>query len=398
MTVNDIFYEVDKDRISELIGGDVNGEKAGKAAGGELSPLAGGFFKHPSSELLNESGALGHRNELLRRDGVELPGVPTKKRLRPDNLPLPSHNRLKGEAELPRLEPGAKGINYRDVVRGGGLDLIGVETVGVAILLRLRERLVALANQLSRLGCVPGIPGDADGKSDVELMAPNPKPLPHTRDELLRHDRRSGNIVHPLYNQGKLVPSHAKELVPFAQEFFEPRRGFGNNEVAHPVPVGFIHLFEVIQVDVEQAETELLPGGHGEGGVQVPVELLPIRQAREGIPRLLHGASEKTRGEKGPGAKEKERKEKNPDYGGGHGRGTLREEKPGDCQQQGNNAGKEESPRGSAHPLSNEKERNRGQLHAENEKEDWFRCRDRGAEQISFSHVVHCRLRSRKSQ
>ena len=129
---------------------------------------------HPRSDIDDQTGFLGDRDELLGRDGPVDGMPPGEQRLQALHLPVHADHGLIKQLEFLMFQRAAQRVFQAQALQAGGV-VLGPENLHLvlAAILGVIHRQVRVAQQFGDSFAMPGINGDSDAGRDEQLIVFN---------------------------------------------------------------------------------------------------------------------------------------------------------------------------------------------------------------------------------
>ena len=260
---------IDEATVEQIMRRDVDANPDAKAG---CTPIRTGLERtaqDPARQSAHESGRLGERDELLRRDQAPLGMAPAQQGLRCDHLALGQfEQRLKMDFELVAIECAAQLAEQRQFSGLAGLTVRAPAQLVEMTPLRSEHRGVREAQQIARRRCVVRQHCDADARIDIDSGAVDKDRLRENGRDL-RCDSRDLGVSGTGQDQNELVAALARDEIARAQGLFQSRRDFGQHTVPGIVPEGLVDQLEAVEVEHQHRQRVL----RGEGTRAMLIEL-----------------------------------------------------------------------------------------------------------------------------
>ena len=217
-----------------------------------VGELRARLLHHPCTDLDDEPGFFGNRDEHPGRDVAEVAAAPAQQRLDAgDALVQERELGLVHEAELVALECLAQRRDRGGAQPRGGVHRLGVDHPGLAaVVLGLVHRGVGELQQVARHLAVVGVEADADGGRDHHFL-----PIVEFQrflergNDLFRHALGLGAVGDVLQHHGELVAAEAGDRIAFAHDLAQAPAGRLEHAVAGGVPHRVVDVLEAVEVE-----------------------------------------------------------------------------------------------------------------------------------------------------
>ena len=242
----------------------------------------------PEVDLLDHPGSLGSGEKRVRRQEFAVRALhPQEQLVLGDLVGSQAEDRLREEDEPLLVDRAADAIGPGRAPLGLHLGLVGgrVDAEAVAAtLLGLVDRHVRLHHQaLGGLGPRVRDRGHPDARGQAQAPAPEHRPVAPDRLQQLRADLARLVGVGVRQEDRELVPAQARENIGLSHLAAQEVGDAANDRVAGPVAEAVVDVFEVVEVQQENAAAALVAGGVGNPVGQLLLEPAAVEEARERI-------------------------------------------------------------------------------------------------------------------
>ena len=225
-----------------------------------LNHLPTGLLQHPGVNFCNQSGALGDRNKLSRRQQPPQWMFPAHQRLNTNQATgLQIVHRLVIHAQLVLLQGTAQIPGHLNTVLRMGCQLFGVQGIAFTpYAFGLEQGRVGIAQQLLGIQCVFGEYADTDTGADKQLVFIDIEGAFHDLQHLLRSIGGMGHLRAIIDQHGKLIATQSSHGKAFAKYPLQTVRDCLEQKITDVMAKAVVDDLEVVEVDHQQRTARLM--------------------------------------------------------------------------------------------------------------------------------------------
>src|SRR6185437_8635411 len=257
----------------------------------QIRPVAAveaGPSQHPLAQLPDQTGMLGNRNELRRRNLAELRMGPARQRLDADHLVAAGvDDWLIGGSQPVVLDRLVEVAFEQLAVRQVGIHRRVIDAGAVAaFVLGTVQRHIGVAQNVGGVARAAVDHRDADRRADDDVVAVDQVRRANRGDNASSDRLQRIRIRRADGDDGEFIAAEPGDEIVAAQDAAQPLRHVEDELVADRVAERVVDVLEVVEIDVEHRGRWTAAAHFGDHGFQPLAEIDAVRQAAE---RIVHG-------------------------------------------------------------------------------------------------------------